>query len=262
MKQVVIKIGGSLLQELPAAFYQTINRIKEERNLEPVIVHGGGPAVNELLQVQKIDPIFQDGLRVTCRDTADVCEKVLSGSVNKQIVRCLQAAGISAAGISGADAGMLETEARRGLGYVGKVTRVNTSVIDALLQAGITPVISPVSTADDGVPLNVNADEAAGAVAAAMEAELLFITDVAGVMNLEAVPAYLYSELNGEEAESLIGSGIISGGMIPKVRAALQAAEASGKTVMLDGKNPEALAAWAADGSGGTTLRKDMIAHG
>jgi len=189
-----------------------------------VIVHGGGQDIADLQSQLGIEPVKVDGLRVTDAASLAVAEMVLSGRANKQIVRALLAAGLDAVGLSGVD-GRLLTAAKKqhptvDLGLVGEVTAVRLPLLRHLLQAGIIPVISPISLGDDGQTYNVNADEAAAAIAAALGADTLdFISNVPGVLAGGELVPYL----TPDEAEALIADGTISGGMIPKVRAALDA---------------------------------------
>jgi len=189
-----------------------------------VIVHGGGQDIADLQSRLGIAPVKIDGLRVTDAASLAVAEMVLSGRANKQIVRALLAAGLDAVGLSGVD-GRLLTAAKKqhptvDLGLVGEVTAVRLPLLRHLLQAGIIPVISPISLGDDGQTYNVNADEAAAAIAAALGADTLdFISNVPGVLAGGELVPYL----TPDEAEALIADGTISGGMIPKVRAALDA---------------------------------------
>ena len=220
----VIKIGGNemnvagFLEELAAQVAGVVAA-------EPVvIVHGGGQEIATLQTRLGIEPVKVDGLRVTDAASLDVAEMVLSGRTNKQIVRALLAAGLDAVGLSGVDGRLLAARKKEhptaDLGLVGEIVAVRAHLLQRLLQVGITPVISPISLSNDGQTYNVNADEAATAIAAALGAEALdFVSNVPGVL----ADGELVTRLSPDETETLIADGVISGGMIPKVRAALDA---------------------------------------
>ena len=189
-----------------------------------VIVHGGGQEIAAMQTRLGIEPVKVDGLRVTDAASLDVAEMVLSGRANKQIVRALLAGGLDAVGLSGVDGRLLTARKKQhptaDLGLVGEVTAVRLPLLQHLLQVGIIPVISPISLGEDGQTYNVNADEAAAAIAAALGADTLdFVSNVPGVLAGGA----LVPHLSPAAAEALIADGVISGGMIPKVRAALDA---------------------------------------
>jgi acetylglutamate kinase len=219
----LLKIGGNEMDSpgfLPA-LAEAVARLRE-----PVlIVHGGGKEITGLQARLGIRPRVVDGLRVTDAESLEVAQMVLSGSANKRVVAALLAAGVAAAGVSGVDGGLLRCRPKRhpavDLGLVGEVSRVDLTVLSALLKAGITPVVSPISLGEDGQTYNVNADEAAGALAAALGAEsLTFISNVPRVLDGDG---RLIPRLTAAECEHLIVSGVIHGGMIPKTQAALAA---------------------------------------
>jgi acetylglutamate kinase len=220
----VIKIGGNELN-VDGFLDELAGQVAGVAADEPVlIVHGGGQEIAALQTRLGIEPVKVDGLRVTDAASLNVAEMVLSGRANKQIVRALLAAGLDAIGLSGVDGRLLAARQKAhptaDLGLVGEVTAVRAHLLQRLLQVGLIPVISPISLGNDGQTYNVNADEAATAIAAALEAEALdFVSNVPGVLdNGELVP-----HLSSDEAEALIANGVIAGGMIPKVRAALDA---------------------------------------
>ena len=189
-----------------------------------VVVHGGGQDIADMQSRLGIEPVKVDGLRVTDAASLGVAEMVLSGRANKQIVRALLAGGLDAVGLSGVDGRLLTARQKEhptaDLGLVGEVTAVRLPLLQRLLQVGIIPVISPISLGDDGQTYNVNADEAAAAIAAALGASTLdFVSNVPGVLANGA----LLPHLSPAAAEALIADGTIAGGMIPKVRAALDA---------------------------------------
>ena len=220
----VTKIGGNeinapgFLEELAAI------QAAQTRLGGRIIVHGGGQDIAALQTRLGIEPVKVDGLRVTDAASLDAAEMVLSGHTNKQIVRALLAVGLDAVGLSGVDGRLLTCRQKQhpavDLGLVGEITAVRAELLQRLLHAGILPVISPISLGEDGQTYNVNADEAAAAVAAALGAMSLdFVSNVPGVLAGGA----LLPHLTPDAAEALIVEGVISGGMIPKVRAALDA---------------------------------------
>jgi len=220
----VLKFGGREIDQpgFLSLMVEVVAKLRE-RAL-PVIVHGGGKEIARLQERLGLQPRFIDGLRVTDDESLAVAEMVLSGRVNKRVVATLVHAGVLAAGLSGVDGGLLRVERMRhpagDLGWVGHITSVNPAPVEALLSAGIVPVISPISLGIDGHTYNVNADHAATALAQALHADqLAFISDVPGVL----VAGESVSFITADQAERWITEGIITGGMIPKVRAALEA---------------------------------------
>lgn len=221
----VIKIGGNELDT--PGFLEALARdlaMPRHPGRPPVIVHGGGKEIAALQTRLGIEPVKVDGLRVTDAASLDVAEMVLSGRANKQIVRALLAGGLDAVGLSGVDGRLLTARKKQhptaDLGLVGEITAVRLPLLQHLLQMGIIPVISPISLGDDGQTYNVNADEAAAAIAAALAADTLdFVSNVPGVL----AGGRLLPHLTPETTEALIADGTIAGGMIPKVRAALDA---------------------------------------
>jgi len=215
--------------------------------LKPVIVHGGGPEINQMLKRLDIQSEFINGLRVTTKETMEVVEMVLAGKVNKQIVEMISGQGGSAVGITGKDGKILKTKklVKDGadLGFVGEIEEVNTSLIHTLMDNGFIPVISPIGSDDEGNTYNINADYAAVAIASALKAEkLVFLTDVEGVLKDKNDSSTLVSYLNDEEAKAYIESGIIAGGMIPKVECCMEAIEQGVSMVhILDGRLGHAL---------------------
>jgi acetylglutamate kinase len=254
---VVIKYGGHAMvdEALSRQFAKDVVLLKL-LGINPVIVHGGGPQIGRLLDKLGIKSAFEDGLRVTDEATMEVVEMVLAGAINKSIVRAINAAGGKAVGLSGMDANLIRaakaTRTRKDpdshiervvdLGFVGEPDRVDPAVLKALAAADedFIPVVAPVGVGADGESYNINADTAAGAVAAALKAKrLLLMTDVAGVLDKSGA---LLREITVADAERLIGDGTISGGMIPKVENALGAvAEGVEAAVILDGRKPHAL---------------------
>jgi acetylglutamate kinase len=242
----VVKVGGAALADVGwlDAFARAAARAAEPM----VIVHGGGPDITSLSDRLGVEVRWHEGRRVTPPDALDVASMVLNGRVNKRIVAALLEAGLDALGISGVDAALLRAAIVEGgaLGRVGRVHTVRTAVLAAFLEAGHTVVLSPISLGDDGAPLNVNADDGAAAVAAALGAvELVFLTDVPGVRDATG----LRSHLDGGEALSLVASGVAHGGMGVKLRAAVRALEAGVPAVRIGDANT------LYDAAAGTTLR-------
>jgi acetylglutamate kinase len=217
---VVIKIGGNELDQ-PSFVDELAAVTADFHQRQPcVVVHGGGKAINNLLDRLMIKPVYDQGQRVTDVQTLEVVEMVLSGSINKALTHSFLQAGIEAVGISGVDLGLLQVEPwNAAMGRVGRVVRVRSDLLAAWLEQGLLPVISPISAGPEG-RYNVNADHAAGAIAGALKAaEIVFLTNVPGVIVAETV----LEELEPQQVQSLIADGSISGGMLPKVQAALDA---------------------------------------
>jgi acetylglutamate kinase len=252
---IVVKYGGHAMSEehLAVDFGKDIALLKQV-GINPVIIHGGGPQINAMLERLEIKSTFVDGLRITDAAMVEVVEMVLSGSVNKQIAGLINQAGALAVGISGRDGGLIrakklsrtlrdpgsEIESVLDLGFVGEPAYVDTRVIHALTGAGLIPVIAPVGTGEDGQTYNINADTAAGAIAGALNASrLLMLTDVPGVLDKSG---NLLTELAVGNIPGLIEDGTISGGMIPKVLTCIEAIKQGVKgATILDGRVPHAL---------------------
>jgi acetylglutamate kinase len=248
-KRFVIKYGGHAMvdKELSDIFARDITLLRQVGIL-PVVVHGGGPQIGEMLKRLNIQSRFIDGLRVTDAAAMEVVEMVLSGSINKEIVAAINAAGGRAVGISGKDDNLLHAKKtemtkdgeRVDLGLVGEPDKVNPSIIRSLEQAGVIPVIAPVGFGPDGQTYNINADTAAGAIAAAIGASrLLMLTDVPGVLDKSG---QLVQQLTAGEVRALAADGTISGGMIPKLETCLSAVESGVEAaVILDGRVPHSM---------------------
>ncbi|WP_019240471.1 MULTISPECIES: acetylglutamate kinase [Bacillus] len=220
MKILLVKLGGSILHELQESFFASLKDLQTE-GYHFVFVHGGGPDINEMLEMMKIKPEFNNGLRKTTKEVLNVVELVLSGKTNRSLVELLRKNGFSAIGLHGNDAKLLEGKYIDSvdLGEVGEITAVNSQLIKQVLSLGLIPVLTPLALSEEGHTLNVNADMAAGAVAKALNAEsCVFVTDVKGVLDNNQ----LIEKMTSEEAEQLIHKQVIYGGMIPKVRTALQ----------------------------------------
>jgi acetylglutamate kinase len=255
---LVVKIGGSTL----GSGDTTVADVAElhRRGYWPVVVHGGGAVVTEWLKRINVPTRFEQGLRVTDEASLDVVIAVLAGLVNKQLVAQLQAAGVPAVGISGADGGMLHCRLRdEKLGLVGDVDSIDPGPMVRILLAGAVPVIAPIGLLagdadgkESGQLLNTNADTAAGAIAAALRAGCLAIlTDVPGVLGADET---VQQRLKAEEVSALREAGVIQGGMIPKAEACLQASAAGCRAVVLDGRAEHALLSVLEDEVQGTVI--------
>lgn len=248
-KSFVIKYGGHAMvdKELAEVFARDIVLLKQV-GINPIVVHGGGPQINDMLKRLSIKSEFIDGLRVTDAAAMQVVEMVLAGSINKNIVGAIQAAGGAAVGLSGRDGGLLLAKKQLmqkdgksiDLGFVGDPETVNPQVLKTAAAGGLIPVIAPVGYGEDGQTYNINADTAAGAIAAAVGASrLLLLTDVAGVLDKNSK---LIENLTVAETRALMSDGTISGGMIPKLETCIEAVEHGvDAAVILDGRVPHAL---------------------
>jgi len=251
----VIKYGGHAmgnpnLAKLFATDIVLLNHV----GINPIVVHGGGPQIAEMLDRLKIQSSFIDGLRVTDAETVEVVEMVLAGKINKQIAAAINHAGGLAIGLSGKDGNLIHaTKVRRtkrdpdsniekilDLGFVGEPKSIATHLLENFKETDIIPVIAPIGSGDKGETYNINADTAAGSIASAMSASrLLLLTDVPGVLDAKGK---LIEKMNSKQARKLIDNGIIQGGMIPKVQTCLNAVEKGvGAAVIIDGRVPHAL---------------------
>jgi acetylglutamate kinase len=244
---LVVKYGGSaMLDEALKRAVMTDIVLMRYVGINPILVHGGGPEVSEAMRRMGKEPAFVGGLRVTDAETMEIVEMVLAGKTNKSIVAHLNSEGAQAVGLSGKDANLLvaEKETRRGdIGFVGRITGVNPGIIHTLTRGGYIPVISSVAIGADGAAYNVNADTAAGALAAALGAtKLILMTDVEGLYRDFADKDSLLSEMTAEEAREMIASGAADKGMIPKLEACLTALEGGVERAhIIDGRRPHAL---------------------
>lgn len=257
-RTVVIKYGGNAMgdEALGQAFCRDVALLKQS-GVHPVVVHGGGPQIGDMLERLQIKSEFRDGLRVTDAQTVEVVEMVLAGAINKQIVASINAEGARSIGLCGKDGGMVLVEKARktkvdpnsnieriiDLGFVGEPKEVDSTVLDLVIEAGLIPVVAPVCFGKDGKTYNVNADTFAGALARALDAKrLLFLTDVEGVLDQEG---NLIKELAAHEARKLISEGVIDGGMIPKVETCIHALgdenEGVEGVVIVNGKKPHSV---------------------
>ncbi len=227
-KVVVVKYGGNAMVDpaLAASFADDMVLLRAV-GIRPVVVHGGGPQIGELLGRLGIESEFRDGLRVTDADTLDVARMVLVGKVNRDIVGAINTHGPLAVGLSGEDGGLITSVARHPeLGFVGDVESVNPTILHQLLAEDLIPVVSTIGGSADGQAYNINADTVAGALAAALEAEkVIYLTDVAGLLADVDDPSSLIRTASVNELRAKISNGELTGGMIPKIDAAIQAVE-------------------------------------
>jgi acetylglutamate kinase len=273
-KTLVVKYGGHAMgdEHLAEMFAQDVVLLKQI-GMNPIVVHGGGPQIGQMLERLKIKSSFIDGLRVTDRETVEIVEMVLSGSINKQLVQAINAAGGLAIGLSGKDADLIKARkierSRResdsniekilDLGFVGEPRHINSTVLELFERSDIIPVIAPIGVGEAGETFNINADTAAGAVAAAVKAtRLLLLTDVTGVLDKQK---RLVQELSLDEARALIADGTIQGGMIPKIETCLEAVEGGVEAaVIIDGRVPHAILLELFAEGAGTLIRRRRAA--
>lgn len=254
-RTVVVKYGGHAMgdETFGASFARDVVLLKQS-GVNPIVVHGGGPQIGAMLDRLNIESEFAGGLRITDRNTVDVVEMVLAGSINKQIVAQLNQAGGRAIGICGKDGNLVvarkidhkvhdphsNIEKILDLGFVGTPEKINPEVLDTILGSAFIPVIAPIGVSAAGETYNINADTVAGAIAGAMKAaRLLLLTDVNGVLNKDGK---LIERLTVAEAQRLTKDGTISGGMIPKIETCIEAIDQGvGAAVILDGRVPHAV---------------------
>jgi acetylglutamate kinase len=250
---LVVKYGGHAMGDaaIGDSFARDVVLLKQV-GINPIVVHGGGPQIAHMLQRLGIETRIVDGLRVTDRETMEVVEMVLAGSINKHLVSAINSEGGCAIGLSGKDGGLIQarklvhTRIEAGvrteidLGFVGEPQRITATVLDTFKQSDIIPVIAPIGVGPQGETYNINADTVAGAVAAAVKAtRLLLLTDVAGVLDADKK---LIPELSAAMARRLIAEGVINGGMIPKIETCLQAVDGGVEAaVIVDGRVPHAI---------------------
>ena len=243
-KVIVVKLGGATLGSHDTAIEDMVELQQQDKLL--VVVHGGGKLITEWLMARGISSQFVQGQRVTDKATLEVVTAVLAGLVNKEIVAKINDLGGWAIGISGVDGGLIQGKIKdRKLGYTGTVVKLNLALLEVFLRLGCIPVVAPLGQYSfdkpGGAPpiLNINADAVAGEIAAAVGAErLIFLTDVVGICDQSG---NLLPQLSPGEAETLVASGVISGGMIPKVEAGIRASSTTSATSIIDGRQPHAL---------------------
>lgn len=247
-RTIVVKYGGNAMtrEELKEQVMQDI-ALLHTVGIHPILVHGGGPEIDEMMKRLGHEPAFVDGLRVTDSSTMEIVEMVLAGKTNKAITSILNRQGAPAVGLSGKDADLLVARKRvtssGDLGFVGDIVRVNASLLKLLANEGYIPVVCSVAAGENGESYNVNADHAAGAIAAEMKAaKLVVLTDVTGVYADPADESTLISEMDLDEARALIAAGKASRGMIPKLQACISAVEGGVERAhLIDGRIPHAL---------------------
>ena len=244
-KVVVVKYGGAAIGDADAlALFAQDVVLMRSVGMRPVVVHGGGPQIGELMARLGKEPQFVDGLRVTDAETLDIARMVLVGKVNQDIVAAVNVHGALAVGLSGEDGGLITATPRDPrLGFVGDVAAVNPSIIERLLAQELIPVVATIGVDTAGQAYNINADTAAGEIAAALPAEkLVYLTDVEGLRKRRDDPSTLISSLSVDELEGLVETGAVGEGMIPKVASCSRAVRAGvGHAHILDGRAPHAL---------------------
>jgi len=231
-KTIVVKYGGSAMgdDDTVESILLDITLLKYV-GMHPIVVHGGGIAVNEMLRKLNVESKFHNGLRITDDDTIDVASMVLIGQVNTNLVAMLNKMGAQAVGLSGISAKLIEAEKMApvdgvDLGHVGHVTKINVKLLEAMMKLDYIPVIAPIGIGPDGEKYNINADTAAGEVAAALKAEkIVFMTDVDGIQTNQKDPKTLLNRFSASQGLELIEKGIVQGGMLPKLQACMRAVE-------------------------------------
>jgi acetylglutamate kinase len=244
-KTVVIKYGGNAM-----IYEQLKQQVMEDIALlwligvKVVLVHGGGPEISEMMTKLGKEAVFVNGLRVTDKETVDIVQMVLAGKVNKSLVNLIQTKGGHAVGLSGIDGGIIEAKIKNeALGYVGEITKIRTQPITDLLEKNYIPVISTVASDRHGNVYNINGDTAAAYIAGALGAtRLIMMTDIAGILQDKDDPATLLPQVSISEAKALYETGVISGGMIPKVDCCIEALERGvSNVVIMDGRIPHSI---------------------
>ena len=263
-KVIVVKYGGSAMvdENLKRRVIQDVTLLKLV-GFKPIIVHGGGKEISNMVSRLGMEPKFVNGLRVTDESTMEIAEMVL-GKVNKSLVQLVESLGVRAIGISGKDGALLKVNKKyskgEDIGFVGDIKEVNTEILLDLLEKDFLPIICPIGMDDDYQTYNINADDAACAIAQAMEAEkLAFLTDIEGVYKDPKDPETLISELTVSEAQELMADGYIGGGMLPKLQNCIDAIESGVSRVhILDGRIPHCLLLEIFTNKGiGTAILKD-----
>lgn len=249
MKTTVIKLGGAIMQN-PSLMKTTIQDIAHLQNSHffPIIVHGGGPVISNMCQRLGLETQFINGLRITDNNTLEIVQMVLAGKINKDIVMLLNQEHVKAVGLSGQDSQLLVAKkyihpSGIDLGYVGEVHQTNPEILHILMERGYVPVIAPIATSLENQNYNINADEAASAIAMALNADhLIFLTDVAGVFSDIHDPSTKLDLIVENEVDGMISTGKLKGGMIPKVQGALKALRGGVNQVhIIDGGIPHSL---------------------
>ena len=244
-KVVVVKYGGAAMNDpaLAVSFAQDVVLMLSV-GMRPVVVHGGGPQIGQLMERLGMEPVFRDGLRVTDADTLEIARMVLVGKVNRDVVSSVNVHGPLAVGLSGEDAGLITASARSPeLGFVGDVVDVNPQIIERLLAEELIPVVATIGTDTEGQAYNVNADTAAAAIAAALGAEkVVYLTDVPGLLADVDDPTTLVASVTVDDLEGMLAGGRLSGGMIPKIRSCVRAVRGGvTQAHIVDGRVPHVL---------------------
>lgn len=271
-KTIVIKYGGNAMinEDLKNSVMEDITLLKFI-GVNPVVIHGGGPDINKMLEKLDIKSEFVNGLRVTDKDTMGIVRMVLVGNTNKEIVSMLNQKGGRAIGLCGIDGNLIECEQyktivdgeERDLGYVGKITRINSKALQLIASDEYIPVVAPIGVGSDGQSYNINADTVAGEIAVALKAEkLMLLTDVEGVKMSKDSPEVLHA-LTAAEVHDLIERKIINGGMIPKVLGCLDALDRGvGRTHIIDGRIPHSILLEIFTNKGiGTMIMKEKVLY-
>lgn len=244
-KVLVVKYGGSsMINDTLKESVMSDIILLSLVGVKVVLVHGGGPEINAMLQKVGKQPQFRNGLRVTDKDTVDIVQMVLAGKVNKDLVSLIESKGGKAIGLSGADGHMIRARMKDPeLGYVGEITKIDVQPIFDVIEKGYIPVISTIGCDDEGNTYNINADTVAAGIAAELKAEsLISMTDTEGILRDKDDPESLISRIYTEDAPSLVESGIISGGMIPKMDCCIKAIEGGVRKVfVIDGRVPHSI---------------------
>lgn len=245
-RTVVVKYGGAAMKD--SELKDTVIRdivFLSCVGLRPIVVHGGGPEINSWLNKLGIEAQFKNGLRVTDAPTMDVVEMVLVGRVNKEIVALINQAGGKAVGLCGKDGNLIKArpQGQEGIGFVGDVSSIDVTILNTLVENGYIPVVSSVAADETGQSYNINADTVAGEIAAALNAEkLILLTDTRGILENYKDPSTLIPKLDIQEARDLIGTGVVAGGMIPKVNCCVRSLAQGVKAAhILDGRIPHSL---------------------
>ncbi|GMR69828.1 acetylglutamate kinase [Aerococcus viridans] len=244
-KIVVIKYGGHAMisEQMRQRVISDIAWLSYV-GMKPIIVHGGGPEINRMLELQRVEPQFINGLRVTSSDVMRTVEMVLTGSISPNLTTMLNEEGVSSVSVSGKDNKIMEAVKKdESLGLVGQVTNVNTGYLRQMLDDNLLPVISPIAYGPKGESLNINSDEAAAAIASALAAEkMIYLTDINGIYEDPADPTTLYSVMSADQIQAAIENEMITGGMIPKVENCLDAIQSGVHSCqIIDGTIPHAI---------------------
>ncbi|NLT20761.1 MAG: acetylglutamate kinase [Syntrophomonadaceae bacterium] len=246
-KRVVIKYGGAAMTDcnLKQKVMQDIVLMRYV-GMQPIVVHGGGPAINSMLNRLGIESEFINGLRVTSQDAMEIVEMVLGGKINGEIVSGINASGGNAIGITGKDGNLIEAQPMDPdgiMGFVGEIVNINPQIVETIIENGYIPVIAPIGIDEEQAAYNINADLVAAAIAVKMKADkLVLLTDVPGLLQNPQDSSSLISELKVSEVEGYVQQGVIAGGMVPKVQCCVEAVTGGvGRTHIIDGRVPHSI---------------------